>query len=147
MHRTITKLSLALALLVGSGSAWARSNERWIDLGGGLKWDTVTAKKVSPSIYSVYYISRTMGAQKEYLRSTGAFSSSYINRLTYGRTGVYINCKSRKYGIFSSSDLDANQQIMGPTAYADNEDFRWLQIEPETLMEYLSMSVCLYFER
>lgn len=146
MQRTITKLSLALALLVGSGSAWARSSERWIDLGEGLKWDTVTARKVGPSIYSVYYISKTIDAAKEYLRSTGAFTNSYVNRITYGRTGVYINCKLRRFGIFSSANLDANQQIMGPTSYADDKNFQWQPIEPETVMEYLSTSVCLYFD-
>lgn len=146
MQRKITKLGLAVALLVGSGAALARSSERWIDLGGGLEWDVFTARNVKPSVYSVFYVSKTIDAAKEYLRSTGAFTNSYINRITYGRTGVYINCKSRTFGIFSSTNLDANHQIMGPTSYADSETFQWQPVEPETVMESLSISVCSHFE-
>lgn len=151
MKCVLKSLVFGAALLVcgsgaGSDSAFARSSSRWIDLGDGLEWDVVTVRNVAPSLYAVYYRHKTINAEREYLRRTGAFDNAYISRIMYGRSGVYINCRSKKFAIFSATNLDNNRQIMGETSYVNDRDIQWEAIEPETTMEAVSFSVCSFFE-
>jgi hypothetical protein len=123
------------------------AKDRWRELvGEDIVWDVESAVSIGNNSIRLFIKYPLMDQQQETMRKKSLAEENVISRIKTSKTGIFVNCSSKQYAIFSITYLD---EIGYPidTVPISKKDIEYVYIEPSTSMETLGKDVCRYFKQ
>jgi hypothetical protein len=138
------KIILLVCCVLSIGTV-VSAQDRWRKVGTN-RWDTISATKIDSRKIRFFYEYPYMDEQRQYLVKNGFYTESLASQIQYGRSGVIVDCVTKNFGIFASTELNRNKTPVTPGVTLPDHIVKFSIVEPETNMESILIDVCKYFK-